>query len=44
MRNVLLLLIDGLGDVSIPELEFKTPLQKARTPFLDAVAGTNSLP
>lgn len=32
-------LIDGVGDVGVPELAGRTPLQAARTPVLDAVAG-----
>ena len=32
-------LIDGVGDVGIQQLGFKTPLQQARVPFLDAVSG-----
>lgn len=32
-------LIDGLGDVSIPELGNRTPLEAAHTPHLDAIAG-----
>ena len=39
MRSAMLLLIDGLGDVSIRELGDRTPLQVAQTPFLDALAG-----
>ena len=38
-RGVALVLIDGLGDVSIPELGNRTPLEAAHTPFLDALAG-----
>lgn len=33
-------LIDGVGDVSIPQFGFKTPLQVADVPHLDAIAGT----
>ena len=38
-------LIDGLGDVSIPKLGCKTPLQVAEIPNLDAIAaaGVNGL-
>ena len=32
-------LIDGLGDVSIPELGDRTPLEAAHCPNLDAIAG-----
>ncbi|MCO5563528.1 hypothetical protein L7F22_017172 [Adiantum nelumboides] len=44
-RRVALVLIDGLGDVSIPSLAFLTPLQAADTPNLDAIAsaGINGL-
>jgi 2,3-bisphosphoglycerate-independent phosphoglycerate mutase len=37
--KVLLLLIDGVGDVTIPALGNRTPLEVAHTPFLDALAG-----
>ncbi|RXH89757.1 hypothetical protein DVH24_032114 [Malus domestica] len=38
-------LIDGVGDVSIPRFGFKTPLQAAKVPNLDAIAsaGVNGL-
>ncbi|MDH3346771.1 MAG: alkaline phosphatase family protein [Desulfobulbaceae bacterium] len=41
----LLVLLDGLGDRSYPELGHKTPLQAARTPHLDSLAalGANGL-
>ncbi|XP_047317501.1 probable 2,3-bisphosphoglycerate-independent phosphoglycerate mutase [Impatiens glandulifera] len=44
-RRVAFVLIDGLGDVSLPMLGFKTPLQVAKTPNLDAIAsaGVNGL-
>lgn len=32
-------LIDGLGDVSVPFLKGKTPLQFASTKHLDSIAG-----
>ena len=32
-------LIDGIGDVVVPTLSGKTPLQAAHTPVLDAIAG-----
>ncbi len=38
--KVLLLVVDGIGDVTIPALGDRTPLQVAHTPFLDALAGT----
>ncbi len=37
--RVAFVLIDGLGDVSIPELGNRTPLEAAHTPHLDAIAG-----
>ena len=37
--KVILLVCDGLGDRPIPALDFKTPLEAARTPNLDYVAG-----
>lgn len=44
-RRVAFVLIDGLGDVSIPRYGYKTPLQVAETPSLDAIAaaGVNGL-
>lgn len=44
-RRVVLVLVDGLGDVSIPSLVFQTPLQAAATPNLDIIAraGINGL-
>ncbi|EFJ17030.1 hypothetical protein SELMODRAFT_268500 [Selaginella moellendorffii] len=38
MRRVAFVLVDGIGDVSIPELGWKTPLEAASTPNLDAIA------
>ena len=35
-----LLIIDGLGDLPIPELDDKTPLEAAQTPVLDQLAGS----
>ena len=35
-------LIDGIGDVSIPELGNRTPLEAAHCPNLDAIAGSSS--
>ncbi len=32
-------LIDGIGDVTIPALGSRTPLQAATVPYLNAVAG-----
>ncbi|RID59860.1 hypothetical protein BRARA_F03057 [Brassica rapa] len=44
-KRVAFVLIDGLGDVSIPKLGYKTPLQAANIPNLDAIAsaGINGL-
>lgn len=33
------MLLDGLGDVNVPDLDDMTPLQAAHTPALDALAG-----
>ncbi|EPB88271.1 hypothetical protein HMPREF1544_04979 [Mucor circinelloides 1006PhL] len=43
--RLLIFLIDGLGDVNIPHLESKTPLQYAHTPWLDKLCdkGLNGL-
>ncbi|CAA7045112.1 unnamed protein product [Microthlaspi erraticum] len=45
IKRVAFVLIDGLGDVSIPKLGNKTPLQAANIPNLDAIAsaGINGL-
>lgn len=44
-RRVAFVLIDGLGDVSLPRFGYKTPLQIANVPNLDALAsaGINGL-
>ncbi|XP_057951219.1 uncharacterized protein LOC131146003 isoform X2 [Malania oleifera] len=44
-KRVAFVLIDGLGDVSLPRLGYKTPLQAAKIPNLDAIAsaGVNGL-
>ncbi|KAK6152657.1 hypothetical protein DH2020_012296 [Rehmannia glutinosa] len=44
-RRVAFVLIDGLGDVSLPRFGYKTPLQVANIPNLDAIAsaGINGL-
>lgn len=43
--RVAFVLIDGIGDVSLPRLGYKTPLQAAKIPNLDAIAsaGVNGL-
>ncbi|KAL3640231.1 hypothetical protein CASFOL_015199 [Castilleja foliolosa] len=44
-RRVAFVLIDGLGDVSLPRFGYKTPLQVSSIPNLDAIAsaGLNGL-
>ncbi|KAK1296446.1 hypothetical protein QJS10_CPB15g00942 [Acorus calamus] len=44
-RRVAFVLVDGIGDVSMPMFGYRTPLEVARTPNLDAVAsaGVNGL-
>jgi 2,3-bisphosphoglycerate-independent phosphoglycerate mutase len=44
-EKCILILLDGLGDRSYRELDFKTPLQAAKTPVLDrlAVASANGV-
>ncbi|CAI0451187.1 unnamed protein product [Linum tenue] len=44
-RRVAFVLIDGIGDVSLPRLGYKTPLEAACVPNLDAIAsaGINGL-
>jgi 2,3-bisphosphoglycerate-independent phosphoglycerate mutase len=37
--RVVLVLIDGVGDVSVPSLGDRTPLEVAHTPNMDAIAG-----
>ena len=37
-KKFILVLLDGLGDKSFAELDRQTPLQAARTPFLDHLA------
>lgn len=41
-QTIVFVLIDGLADVSLHELEHKTPLEAARTPAMDAIARTFS--
>src|SRR5947209_18161563 len=36
--KMVLLVLDGLGDLATPEQGFMTPLEAARTPNLDALA------
>ncbi len=44
-QRIILILLDGLGDRSYPELDGRTPLQAAHTPNLDRLAagGANGL-
>ena len=44
-RRVAFVLVDGIGDVSLPMFGYKTPLQVAKVPNLDAIAsaGVNGL-
>lgn len=41
-RKIVFLLIDGIGDVALPQLMHMTPLQIARTPVMDTVAGAKN--
>ena len=38
MKKLLFVLVDGVGDVSLPSKSFKTPLQLAHLPHLDSLA------
>ncbi|KAK7273215.1 hypothetical protein RIF29_14264 [Crotalaria pallida] len=44
-KRVAFVLVDGLGDVSLPRFGYETPLQAAKLPNLDAIAsaGVNGL-
>eukprot|EP00899_Mesostigma_viride_P027477 jgi/Mesvir1/7914/Mv26581-RA.4 len=44
-HRVVFVLVDGIGDVAIPSLGFRTPLQATELPFFDAIAaaGLNGL-
>jgi hypothetical protein len=37
-HKILFVLIDGIGDVSVPSLHNRTPLQHAHTPYMDLLA------
>ena len=41
--RIVLLVLDGLGDLPHPEHEWRTPLEAARTPNLDAIAPRSAL-
>lgn len=43
MKKIVTVLIDGIGDLSHSIFNYRTPLQIAHTPFLDALAGINLL-
>jgi hypothetical protein len=38
-EKVVFVLIDGIGDVSIPAFGDRTPLEVAHVPYMDAIAG-----
>jgi 2,3-bisphosphoglycerate-independent phosphoglycerate mutase len=38
MKKVVFVLIDGLADLSIPSIDFKTPLEHSNTPNMDKIA------
>lgn len=40
-RRLAFVLIDGIGDVALPQLEDLTGLQVAHTPILDTIAGAS---
>ncbi len=40
---MVLLIVDGIGDVSVPEFGDRTPLEVAHVPHLDAIAGVRRL-
>ncbi|KAJ8656981.1 hypothetical protein O0I10_007315 [Lichtheimia ornata] len=44
-EKLLIVLIDGIGDVAVPELDNRTPLQAANIPWMDklAASGLNGL-
>ena len=42
MNKILYIVLDGLGDLSIPELDNKTPLEAALTPNMDRLAKIGS--
>ncbi len=43
MTKLLYIVIDGLGDLPIPELQNRTPLEVAQTPNLDSLAANGKL-
>jgi len=42
MKKILYVVLDGLGDLPIDELGGKTPLEAAKTPFMDSLAKDGS--
>lgn len=42
-KKLVFFLMDGLADVSIPDLDFKTPLQYAKKPNMDALSGAREI-
>ena len=38
MRKILYIILDGLGDLPLEELKEETPLESAKTPFMDSLA------
>lgn len=42
-RKILLIVLDGLGDIGIPELDNRTPLEAAATPNMDRLAESGAL-
>jgi hypothetical protein len=42
MEKILFLLVDGIGDCTIPAFGDRTPLEVAHVPFLDAIAGIHN--
>lgn len=37
MGKIILVIVDGLGDLPVPSKGFRTPLQIAKTPNLDTI-------
>jgi 2,3-bisphosphoglycerate-independent phosphoglycerate mutase len=38
MKKIFYVVLDGMGDLPIPELDFRTPLEAAETPNMDSLA------
>ena len=38
-EKVVILIVDGLGDITIPALGDRTPLEVSHVPTMDAIAG-----